>query len=94
MSKIMNPAVSEKVARIGDLLILRERAALNVQAPNPNPLEGVTISTEPVAPRLAAYDASVTGAEQIFYDGICTDLVQAVTELAALPVMIEAPPAP
>ena len=88
---IMNPAVSAKVSQIGDLLILRERGGLNVQTPNASPMEGVTISTEPVAARLAAYDASVTGSEQALYDGICADLVQAVTELAALPVMIEAP---
>lgn len=91
MPLITNPAVSIKRALVADLHTLAVAAGLKVQDVNAPGLEGVTISTAPIAAHLATYDASVTGAEQALYDAIMADVVTETQALAALPLMIEAP---
>lgn len=85
---IRNPQWSEKRIELDDFLYLAELAANKVQEPNSDPLAGATRGQSRAAARLAAYDANATGAEKALYEGFMADAVQAMTELAALPLMI------
>lgn len=91
MPLVMNPEVSAKRQLLADLLLMGEAAALDVQAPNAEPLATVTISKAPIADLLAASDASHTAKEQVLYDAIMARAAETLTALLALPLMIEAP---
>lgn len=91
MPQIRNPQVSILRARLGDLLTLADAASQDVQAPNTQPLAGVTIDKSLIADLLAVRESAETGAEQALYDGIMARVVETATALAALPLMIDAP---
>lgn len=91
---IMNPAYSAKRQLLGDLLLLADGAALDVQSPNGAALAGCPIDKSPIADLLGAHATAVSGAELAVHGGILARAAAALEELRALPLMIEEPAAP